>query len=153
MLLVDFVATNNFVAISSLIHLQLNFNSLLDFDCMKELFCSVSNYRMAHFLSKLGINFVFFLQDDYRFYFIGLIEVIQKRNFEFFFFLETNINDKKQICTVKEYVMWKKIYFRSLDRAANKIRSWWLPICYDVKRESGLRRCMRNEYSFFLIIM
>ena len=56
------------------------------------------------------------------------------------------ISDNLNAKCVKKFEIYKNIIFKTRTRAANKIGSWWIPICYDVNRESG-KRLAENSWN------
>ena len=47
---------------------------------------------------------------------------------------------------MKQFLFAEKIRHKKQIWAVNTIGSWWIPFCYDLKRESG-QRMMQNSWN------
>lgn len=146
-LLQDFVRDDKCGEVLALSNLEINFEHAAKKKAiMNNLLFSISSMRMFRLLRKIGFDLIEHVKSaDVNFFAVFVINYASRFRFESLFYFESNGLDlTKYYSVLGKYSVWKKIYLRSLARAANKIRFAWLPLCYDMKRESGKRMAERN---------
>jgi hypothetical protein len=141
----DFVLCNDYTSVSALTNFNLHFEEYAPKRFFKIIALLVTTSRMLYLLEKIGVNLVTYMKKNAEDAFLIFTVLQVQRKFEVLFYFETHgckfVNDVL-------FVKWKKIFFRTQTQAVDKIRLWWLPLCYSMKRETGKRMFERNFLLF-----